>query len=460
MFTTRRRSIRSSSWSRKKTRRFPRPLSLLAMAIGILLGSELLLRAIANFSGLNRQFAHASNELAQSYQLRFLSPDGQSYKTLPSSGKLLATRDPLIGYQLQPKQSTQFWTVNAQGFRDTEDVPRQKPSNETRIFVLGGSTAFGQLSSSNQAMFTHRLEQRLNDQVAAQRAKPNAYQPEFLPYTADEVEKVLQRATRLPDRQYRVINAAVPGYTSGNVAQLMERVADYSPDVVIVLGGYDDLLLPSTRSAVEIPGLDDILAGKGESWDAQFRGAISNSFNNLYLVRAPQVFQKTDKVDPNVVRSLNIAATPLPLAQSLAPNASELDLRVAHYRDHLLQMVRWSAAAKKPLFIGIQPEVTGYGKTQPSAEEVETINQLGKGYPEQVRVGYDKLATVAAQAAQGSAQVKVMNLYGMFGETGKGGMFLNSTNLTDLGNTVLSERFYRAIAIDLATKPKPFATNE
>jgi hypothetical protein len=460
MFTTRRRSIRSSSWSRKKTRRFPRPLPLLAMAIGVVLGSELLLRAIANFSGLDRQFAHAPNELAQSYQLRFLSPAGQPYKTLPSSGKLLANRDPLMGYQLQPKQSTQFWTVNAQGFRDIEDVPRQKPSNETRIFVLGGSTAFGQLSSSNKAMFSHQLEQRLNAQVAAQRAKPNAYQPEFLPYTADEVEKVLQRATRLPDRQYRVINAAVPGYASGNVAQLMERVADYSPDVVIVLGGYDDLLLPSARSAVEIPGLDDILAGKSKNWGAQIMGAIGNGFNNLYLVRAPQAFQKADKVDPNVVRSLNTSATSLPLAQSLAVNASELDLRVAHYRDHLLQIVRWSAAAKKPLFIGIQPEVTGYGKTQPSANEVEIIDQLGKGYKEQVRTGYDKLATVAAQAAQSSAQAKVMNLYGMFGETGKGGMFLSSTNLTDSGNTVLAERFYRAIATDLAIKPKPFGTSE
>jgi len=189
-------------------------------------------------------------------------------------------------------------------------------------------------------------------------------------------------------------------------------------------------------------------------------GAIGNSFNNLYLVRAPQAFQKTDKVDPNVVRSLNTSATPLPLAQSLAVSSSELDLRVAHYRDHLLQMVRWSALAKKPLLIGIQPEVTGYGKTQPSADEVEIIDQLGKGYQEQVRTGYDKLAAVAAQTAQSSAQVKVMNLYGMFGEAGKGGMFLSSTNLTDLGNTVLAGRFYRAIANDLAIKPRPFATRE
>jgi hypothetical protein len=455
MFTTRRRPIRST-WSRKKTRRFPRPRNLVLIALGALLGSELLLRAIASLSGFDRQLSNPANQLAQSYQLKFLSPDGQPYKTLPSPGKLLANRDPLNGYHLQPKQSTQFWTVNDEGFRDPDAVPLQKPSNETRIFVLGGSTAFGQLSSSNQTMFAHQLEQRLNAQVAAQRAKPNAYQPEVLPYTADEVDKVMQRATRLPDRQYRVINAAVPGYASGNVAQLMDQVTAYNPDLVIVLGGYDDLLLPSNRSAVEIPGLDDILAGKGESWNAQLFGAIGNSLNSLYLVRAPKAFQKT-QVDPNVVRSLNITATSLPIAQSLATTSSELDARIDRYRTHLTQMVRWSAATKKPLIVGIQPEVTGYGKTKPAAVEAEIVNQLGKGYPEQVRTGYEKLAIAANQAIKGSAKAKVMNLYGMFGETGKSGMFVSSTGLTDEGNAVLAERFYKTIANDLAIKPIPFA---
>jgi hypothetical protein len=266
----------------------------------------------------------------------------------------------------------------------------------------------------------------------------------------------MQRSTRLPDRQYRVINAAVPGYASGNAAQLMDQVAGYNPDLIIVLGGYDDLLLPSNRSAVEVPGLDDILAGKGESWNAQLFGAIGNSLNSLYLVRAPKAFQKST-VDPNVVRSLNVTATPLPIAQSLATTSSELDARIARYRTHLTQMVRWSAATKKPLIVGIQPEVTGYGKTKPAAAEVEIVNQLGKGYSEQIQTGYEQLAIAANQAVKGSAKAKVMNLYGMFGEAGKGGMFVSSTGLTDQGNAVLAERFYKTIASDLAIKPIPFA---
>jgi hypothetical protein len=460
MFTTRRRSSRSSrsgSWSRKKTRRLPLPIALL-IGLGALLGAELLLRAIAGFTGLNSTTDQSSN-LANAYQLRFLSPSGQPYKTLPSPGKLLANRDPLLGYQLSPKQSSPFWTINAQGFRDTDDVPVQKPSGEVRIFVLGGTTAFGQLSASNQTMFAHQLEKLFNAQVADQKAKPNKYQPEILPYTADEVTKVLTRADRLPDRQYRVINAAVPGYASGNeLAYLLQHVADYSPDIVLVLDGYDDLLLPSDRSGVEIPGLDDVLAGKGDGWSAQATGAIANGFNNLYLVKATQrwIFRKDSKIDPEQVRSLNLNATNLPLNQSLAANSTELDQRIARYQNHLLQMVRWSSAAKKQLIIGIQPEVTGYGKTKPSAAEASLVNQLGTAYGEQVRTGYGKLAAAANSATQGAAHAKVMNLYGMFGEKGKGGMFVTPTGLTDQGNGILAERIYRAIAADLAIKPKPF----
>jgi hypothetical protein len=463
MFTTRRRpsrssrSSRSGSWSRKKTRRFP-PLAALAIGLGALLGVELLLRAIAGVTGLNST-ADQSGEIARAYQLRYLSPSGQPYKTLPSPGKLLATRDPLLGYQLMPKQVSPFWAINAQGFRDTDNVPLQKPSGEVRIFVLGGTAAFGQLSANNQATFSHQLEKILNGQVAEQKAKPTKYQPETLPYTADEVNKVLTRATRIPDRQYRVINAAVPGYTSGNeLAYLLQHVGDYSPDMVLLLGGYDDLLLPSDRSGVEIPGLDDVLAGKGESWSAQTTGAIANGFNSLYLVKAIQrwIFRQNGKVAPEDVQLLNLNATSLPIAQSLAANSSELDRRVVRYQDHLLQMVRWSTAAKSRILIGIQPEVTGYGTVKPTAAEVNMVNQLGKTYGEQVRSGYGKLAAAASRATQGSANAKILNLYGMFGEKGKGGMFVSPTGLTDQGNKVLAERIYGAIAADLAIKPKPF----
>jgi hypothetical protein len=458
MFTTRRRPRTSrSSWSRKKNRRSS-PRVTLAIGLGVLLGLELLLRAIAGITGLNST-VDRSGEIANAYQLRYLNPSGQPYKTLSGSGKLLATRDPLLGYQLMPKQSSPFVTINAQGFRDTEDVPLQKPSSEVRIFVLGGTTAFGQLSANNQATFAHQLEQLLNGQVSNQKAKPNQYQPEILPYTADEVNKVMTRAIRIPDRQYRVVNAAVPGYASGNdLAYLLQHVVDYSPDMILLLGGYDDLLLPSDRSGVEIPGLERVLAGQGENWGARVTGAIANGFNSLYLVKATQrwILRQDDKIDPEQVRSLNLNATDLPIAQSFAANSSELDRRVARYQNHVLQMVRWSSAAKKRMMIGIQPEISGYGTVKPTAAEVNLLNQLGKPYSEQVRSGYEKLAAAANRATQGSANAKVLNLYGMFGEKGKGGMFVSPIGLTEQGNQVLAERIYRAIVADLAIKPKPF----
>jgi hypothetical protein len=449
MFTTRRRPTRSrSSWSRKKPRRLPSLPILLLMAVGGLLGLELLFRAIAGLTGFSA--ASNSNSLTQAYQLRFLSPEGQPYRTLPSVGKLAATRDPLLGYQLQPKQSNPHWSINAQGFRDPDEVPLQKPNGEVRIFVLGGSAAFGQLSKSDKTLFAHQLETKLNQQVADQKAKPNAYQPETLPYTYDDVNKVMKRPVRLPDRQYRVVNAAVPGYVSGNdMVHLMAHVSRYSPDVVVLLNGYDDLLLPSSRSGVEVP-LEKVLTGQQESWGAQAMGAIGGWLNNLYVVKVPRSwFKQGEKADPEVVRSLNLLATSQPLAQSFAANSSELDLRIARYQNHLQQMVRWSTAAKKRLVIALQPEVSAVAK--PSPEETAMLKQLGQNYPTQVKAGYDGLAA-AAKAAAGT-QAKVVNFQKL---EGKGNLFISPTSLTDAGHQALAERLYKAIAADLALKPKPF----
>ena len=40
-------------------------------------------------------------------------------------------------------QDTRGITHNGQGFRRTEDVPMEKPPNTYRIFLMGGSTAYG-----------------------------------------------------------------------------------------------------------------------------------------------------------------------------------------------------------------------------------------------------------------------------------------------------------------------------
>ncbi len=456
MFKTRYRS----TWKRKNKRR-PMALITLLLLIGVPVGLELLARLIASMTGFDPHAVSQSAQMqkVQAYQLKFLSSTGQPYTLLPHSGSLAATRNPLMGYQLVPHQKSQFWTINPQGFRDPDPVTPEKPQGELRIFVLGGSTAFGQLSSTDQATFSSQLEKSLNSQVAAQQSTPVRYQPAILPYLAEDVDKVLALPPRIPDRQYRVINAAVPGYTSGNeLAMLMQQVVNYNPDMIIVLNSYADLTLPSTESGADIPGLDEVLQGKGKETEAQLGDIVKGWFNDLYLVQGWQRFilrSPQPPKDAGIMLNVMTANPNATLDQTLPADTAELSHRVDRYRGYMLQMARWSAAAKKRLFIGIQPDITS--RQSMTAEEQAIAAQLGTGYAEKIKAGHAKMLVAATQVAKSSATVELLDLQNLYAKSAKPA-FQSPTSLTDTANQELAKQFYQAIGKSLAIEPKPFGS--
>lgn len=451
---------RHRGWKRKQRRR---PWYVyVAPLVGIPIGLELLARLIVGVTGFNQAFTDQPSDQAkrvQAYQLGFLSPSGKAYEELPQQGKLQAIRNPLMGYQLLPQQQSEYWTINPQGFRDRDPVPLEKAANEVRIFVLGGSMAFGQLSSNNEATLASQLETLLNDRVKGQQANPNRYQPAILPYTADEVAQVLQRPPRIPERQYRIVNAAVPGYASGNdLAMLIQQVAAYNPDFIILLNSYEDLLLPSNYSGADIPGLDDLIAGKRETVSSQVGETVKGWFNQLYLVRGVQhyILQASEAEEAKAI-PLNIvsAADNSALAQTLATDDAELNARVDRYRNHLLQMVRWSAAARKRLLVGIQPELSSRPVEQMPPQEKAMLEDLGDNYSQRVQTSYTKLIAAAKQATQSSANAKLLDLHNLYANS-KDPAFQSPTSLTDTAYSVLANQFYQVIVSQLAIEPKPY----
>ncbi|MBW4658308.1 MAG: SGNH/GDSL hydrolase family protein [Drouetiella hepatica Uher 2000/2452] len=470
MFTRRRKSWKQSTWKqngwnqstwkRKNKRHSWVPLVLLLL--GLPIGLELLARLVVTLTGASQQFEVTQSEQdrkVESYRLKFLSPAGQPYSKLPGSGELSAVRNSLMGYQLAPQQKSQFWAINPQGFRDTDAVTPEKPPGEMRIFVLGGSMAFGQLSSSNQTTFAHQLEELLNNQVARQRSSPSRFQPAVLPYLAEDVDKALTLPPRIVDRQYRVINAAVPGYTSGNeLAMLIQQVANYNPDLVILLDSYGDLVLPSSQSGADIPGIDQVL--QGEVQEAQgleaVKGEITHWFEQLYLVRGfRQYLLRSPQPQPASTATLNLPIANVTLDQALAIDPAELDRRVDRYQNHLLQMVRWSSATKKRLLIGIQPEISDRQSLTP--EETVILSQLGTAYSEKIKAGYAELTAAADKVANTSPNVKLLDLHDLYAKTPEQA-FQSPTSLTDAANQQLAEQFYQAIAPTLAIQPKPFGS--
>jgi len=451
--------FRRSSPYRSKYRRQQRPrwfwptIVLLGVPL-TLITLELLLRLVALMLGDSSAIRAYEGEpdRVTAYRLQFVSDRDQPIAGLHNQGQLQAQRSVLMGYRLLPDQQTAFWQINNQGFRAEDSLPLQKPQGEIRIFVLGGSTAFGSLSSSNATTLTHRLETRLNERIATQTQHPERFRPEVLPYFKDEVDRALARPPRLRDGTYRVINAAVPGYTSGNeLAQLALQVLQYNPDLVIVLNGYPDLLLKSEAEATDIPMATEFLNNPAAHFSHNLRQEVAAWVADTYLVKGIHYWFFRSP-EPEARTSL-LAIDGASLTQQLPRDAAERDQRVDRYQNHLRQIARLVTATQKPLIIALQPEITGRGDT-PNASETELMNELSPDYRQAIKAGYAALdAKVSALKQEFPNRLTTLNLYTLYADAQEQA-FYSPVHLTDAGNTLLADRLYDAVVPWFFVQPR------
>lgn len=199
---------KSSSWLRN---------TLLFIFIGLpllFILAELIARGAVLATGSTNQLAPNKNvAIAQSYAFKLQDANGNSYPGLPDSGRLQVRRSPLLGYELMPSQSSEYWQINDQGFRQDSSVPIDKPASEIRVFLVGNSTAFTNMAEKNQKALAFKIEKLLNDRVRAQNSSPEKFKPRETPYFADQIEAMRTLPPRIRDGSYRVIASAVPGYS-------------------------------------------------------------------------------------------------------------------------------------------------------------------------------------------------------------------------------------------------------
>lgn len=109
---------------------------------------------------------------------------------------------------------------NAQGFRRSTDVTREKPAGTFRIFLMGGSTAYG-----TGGLWPH-IEPRYP--ILKNTETIDAY-----------LEQIFSE--RFPGTRFEVINAAIPSiWTHHHLIYLNQTILKYNPDMVILLDGYND----------------------------------------------------------------------------------------------------------------------------------------------------------------------------------------------------------------------------
>ncbi len=117
---------------------------------------------------------------------------------------------PFVGFAAAPGPLASGF-VNSMQFRYAREIEIPKPSNICRIFLTGGSTAFGCGASSNETTIGGYLEAHLNE------------------------------ALRLRGIRCEVITAAAGAWSSTHERILIEnRLVELEPDLVISFSGHND----------------------------------------------------------------------------------------------------------------------------------------------------------------------------------------------------------------------------
>ena len=442
---------------RKRVRRFPWLSAIASVALFLIL-LELLTRIFVDMSGNRSKFARSQNnsEPIEAYKLNVVDSDRSSTSSdlaqetvteaNQSDREFLQIKNSIYtGYELVGNQKNQYWQINAQGFRDRDAVPLVKPQNEVRIFLLGGSTAFGYGSSSNAVTIGAQLEQRLQKRLQQQKASPQLYKPDLLPSNPEERQKLANKPAKIKPGNYRVINAAVPGYASGNeLAQLALETLKYKPDLIIVLDGYVDLMLPSQKKAVEISQLQQNNANRGDRLDKLNR-FIDPVKNRSYLVQVARENWANSRQGNNKADFV-LDERLFNLIEHLPGGEQELQNRVARYIENQRRILELSAAAKIPLIVAIQPEITGRNATQLSDSEGEIATQLGRSYIRQVRNSYPAFIEATQQLAKTFPKnIKALDLYRLTDKY-PSPSFIDPIHLNEAANEKLAEQLYYAIS--------------
>lgn len=139
-----------------------------------------------------------------------------------ANGQPRCYRDPWVAWRNSPYfKDTNGARHNAQGFRRDSDVSVEKPPNTVRIFLVGGSAAYG-------------------DSGGYPEIEPRRY---FL-YNNQLIDYFLEQKlnSAFPSKHWEVVNAATMEYRLHQELALIESaLLRYHPDYVILMDGYNDV---------------------------------------------------------------------------------------------------------------------------------------------------------------------------------------------------------------------------
>jgi len=127
-----------------------------------------------------------------------------------------------LEYNLLKGNSYEY--ANNAGFRYPQDIALEKPADEFRVFLVGGSTAYGlgAIGEAAQAM--------------------NFYGIPYNETISHMMERILNATAPVPGKKIRVYNTAVWGYAyQHHLMRYAAKLRRYKPDMVISFDGANEI---------------------------------------------------------------------------------------------------------------------------------------------------------------------------------------------------------------------------
>jgi GDSL-like Lipase/Acylhydrolase family len=323
---------------------------------------------------------------------------------------------------------------NAQDFRRDQDTPVEKPPGTVRIFLIGGSVAYG----------GETVYPEINAPVAITNHETIDY---FL-------EQRLDRA--YPARRWEVINGAVKGYLlHQDLARILSVVLRYKPDAVILIDGVNDLSQLIAVGADYDPygntslaeWFDDLTNPRGIG----SLGAMLSTWltRNSVLFRAArdrdqrrmQLRYRSDRVHGAVARGLRLND----LSSEDQARFRAIESQIGFYRHTVRQIHRVLSLdeiedafvlqpvirlTRKPL-AGMEPRLAEYDREVAGPLEVFAYETL---YPE-----------IARQLSEDRGKYRFLDFTGVFDAT-SAPTFTDYCHLTREGNRIVADRIFELMS--------------
>lgn len=300
---------------------------------------------------------------------------------------------PGVCLEYNVSKGNRYEYANNAGFREPRDIAKEKPANEYRVFLTGGSTAFGMGSVGEAA------------------SAMNNYSIEYRETISHVLEMILNATAPIEGKTIKVYNTAVWGHAYQHLLmRYMTKLRDYSPDLVISLDG-----------ANELPMISKLTPDWNYFREGQFHNILEEVFsyngpglssyltlwfkNNSYLVtlfwNGRDIFQELNK-DIHMQRGLSEKFGVDPFANlSVEEKSKRVDRNIAAV---VRVMEDYHAALQNdgiPHIIALQPWF--YLSRKEKSEKEQILDSLS-GYRTYYGVPSDKIYQLYLERARQSAE--------------------------------------------------------